>query len=126
MGGPPGQSVGVGYTFVKQWRVFSIECAAPTMARFRVVHWKNIPSVVEAADDEQTVRHQLSQKFQDLIDSLAMRDNATEEDAYLEGWGQGEWEERPGSAEAVAQAVAADIENDFQTLLMQRFLPKPS
>ena len=96
------------------------------MARFRVVHWKNIPSVVEAADDKRTVRHQLSQKFQDLIDSLAMRDNATEEDAYLEGWGQGEWEERPGSAEAVAQAVAADIENDFQTLLMQRFLPKPS
>jgi Virulence factor len=96
------------------------------MARFRIVHWKNIPSVVEAADDEQTVRLQLSQKFQDLIDSLAMRDNATEEEAYLEGWGQGEWEERPGSAEVVAQAVAADIEDGFQTLLLQRFLPKPS
>ncbi|HEV8531977.1 MAG TPA: virulence factor [Methylomirabilota bacterium] len=96
------------------------------MARFRIVHWKNIPSVVEAADDEQTVRLQLSQKFQDLIDSLAMRDNATEEEAYLEGWGQGEWEERPGPAEVVAQAVAADIEDGFQTLLMQRFLPKPS
>ena len=96
------------------------------MARFRIVHWKNIPSVVEAADDEQTVRHQLSQKFQDLIDSLAMREDATEEEAYLEGWGQGEWEERPGPAEVVAQAVAAEIEDGFQTLLMQRFLPKPS
>jgi hypothetical protein len=96
------------------------------MARFRIVHWKDIPSVVEAADDERTVRHLLSPKFQDLIDSLAMRDNATEEEAYLEGWGQGEWEERPGTAEAVAQAVAADIESGFQTLLMQRFLPKPS
>jgi hypothetical protein len=90
------------------------------MARFRIVHWKDIPSVVEAADDERTVRHLLSPKFQDLIDSLAMRDNATEEEAYLEGWGQGEWEERPGTAEAV------DIESGFQTLLMQRFLPKPS
>ena len=116
----------MGYTFVKQWRAFSIECAALTMARFRIVHWKDIPSVVEAADDERTVRHLLSPKFQDLIDSLAMRDNATEEEAYLEGWGQGDWEERPGSAEAVAQAVVADIESGFQTLLMQRFLPKPS
>ncbi len=96
------------------------------MARFRIVHWKNIPSVVEAADDKRTVRHQLSQKFQDLIDSLAMREDATEEEAYLEGWGQGEWEERPGPAEVVAQAVAAEIEDGFQTLLMQRFLPKPS
>ena len=95
------------------------------MARFRIVHWKNIPSVVEAVDDERTVRYLLSQKFQDLIDSLAMRDNATDEAAYLEGWGQSEWEERSGSAEAVAQAVSADIENGFQALLMQRFLPKP-
>ncbi len=60
------------------------------MARFRIVHWKDIPSVVEAADDERTVRHLLSPKFQDLIDSLAMRDSATEEEAYLAGWGQGE------------------------------------
>ena len=51
------------------------------MARYRIVHWKDIPSLVEAADADRTVRHQLSQKFQDLIDALAMRENATEGDA---------------------------------------------
>jgi len=95
------------------------------MARYRIVHWKEIPSLVEAADGDQTAREQLSQKFQDLIDSLAMRENATEENAYLEGWGQGEWLERPGSAGEVAQAVAAELENGFQALLVERFLPKP-
>ena len=76
------------------------------MARYRIVHWKEIPSLVEAADGDQTAREQLSQKFQDLIDALAMRENATEEDAYLEGWGQGEWLERPGSAGEVPQCGA--------------------
>ena len=95
------------------------------MARYRIVHWKEIPSVVEAADGERTAREQLSQKFQDLIDALAMRENATEEDAYLEGWGQSDWLDRAGTADEVARAVAAEIEEGFQALLMRRFLPKP-
>ena len=95
------------------------------MARYRIVHWKEIPSQVEATDGDRTTRLQLSQKFQDLIDALAMRENATEGDAYLEGWGQGGWIERTGSSDEVAAAVAAKLEDDFQTLLMKRFLPKP-
>ena len=35
-----------------------------------------------------------------------MRLGATDSDAYLEGWRQSEWEERDGSPEQVAQAVA--------------------
>jgi hypothetical protein len=95
------------------------------MARYRIVHWKEIPSVVEATDGDRTEREQLSQKFQDLIDALAMRENATAEDAYLEGWGQGEWLERSGSAAEVARAVAAELEQGFQVLLVERFMPKP-
>lgn len=95
------------------------------MARYRIVHWKEIPSLVEATDGDRTARHQLTQKFQDLIDALAMRESATEGDAYLEGWGQGPWLERAGSPDEVAGAVAADIEDGFQALLVERFLPKP-
>ncbi|MCI0548674.1 MAG: virulence factor [Candidatus Rokubacteria bacterium] len=93
------------------------------MARYRIVHWQEIPSVVEAADEAETVRVPLSPRFQDLIDALAMRQGATEGDAYLEGWGQGSWTERPGAPGAVAAEVAAEIEAGFQDLLMTRFLP---
>jgi hypothetical protein len=95
------------------------------MARYRIVHWKDVPSLVEAADGDRTARHELSQKFQDLIDALAMREGATEGDAYLDGWGQGAWLERDGSPDEVADAVAAELEDGFQALLMKRFLPKP-
>jgi len=95
------------------------------MARYRIVHWKEIPSLIEAADGDRTARRPLSQKFQDLIDALAMRESATEGDAYLEGWGQSDWLEREGSSDEVAEAVAAELEGGFQALLTKRFLPRP-
>lgn len=95
------------------------------MARYRIVHWREIPSVVEATDGDRTARHQLSPRFQDLIDTLAMRENATEGDAYLEGWGQGDWVERAGPPDEVAAAVTAELEDGFQALLVRRFLPRP-
>jgi alkanesulfonate monooxygenase SsuD/methylene tetrahydromethanopterin reductase-like flavin-dependent oxidoreductase (luciferase family) len=94
------------------------------MARYRIVHWKDIPSMVEAADGDRTAQRQLSQRFQDLIDALAMRDSSTSEDAYLEGWGHGAWVERAGTPDEVADAVAAELEESFQTLLAERFMPK--
>ena len=92
------------------------------MAHYRVVQWKGIPSLVEAFEGDQNAQVPLSQRFQDLIDAVAMREGASESDAYLEGWGQGPEQERPGSPQAVADAVAAELEADFQDLLMRRFL----
>ena len=95
------------------------------MARYRIVQWKGIPSLVEAFDGDQVVRVPLSQRFQDLIDAVAMRDGASEADAYLEGWGQGPDLERPGGAKEVARRVAAALEAEFQDLVTKRLLPPP-
>lgn len=95
------------------------------MARYRIVGWKDIPSLVEAFEGERTVRVPLSQRFQDLIDAVAMREGATETEAYLEGWVPGPETERPGSPEVVAEQVAAELEASFQDLVQRRFLPSP-
>ncbi len=81
--------------------------------------------MVEAIEGDRTFSRPLSQKFQDLIDALAMREGATEGDAYLGGWGQGPWLERAGSPDEVADGVAEELESGFEALLMTRFLPKP-
>jgi len=83
------------------------------VARFRVVRWRDIPSLVEAWDAERAVRRPLSQRFQDLIDAVAMREGASESEAYLDGWGGDPERERPGGAEPVAEAVAAELEALF-------------
>lgn len=95
------------------------------MARYRVLRWKDIPSLVEADGAGGAVRVPLSPRFQDLIDALAMREGATETEAYLEGWAQDPDAERPGSAEEVAAAVAAELEDGFQDLVMRRFTGPP-
>lgn len=78
---------------------------------------------MEAWDGDDTVRVPLSQRFQDLIDAVAMREGAHETDAYLEGWGRGAEAERPGSPESVAEQVAAELEAGFEDLVTRRFLP---
>ena len=95
------------------------------MARYRILHWKEIPSLVEAFDGEQVVHLPLSQRFQDLIDAVAIREGATESDAYLEGWEQGPELARSGDPSSVAQAVAAEIEERFPELAAGRLGPRP-
>ncbi|MEX2223753.1 MAG: virulence factor [Candidatus Rokuibacteriota bacterium] len=95
------------------------------MARYRIIQWRDLPSLVEATDGEHTVRLPLSQRFQDLIDAIAMREGATESEAYLEGWAPGPESERPGDADAVARQVAADLEEGFQDLVTRRMLGPP-
>jgi Virulence factor len=96
------------------------------VARYRVIQWKEIPSLVEAFSADQIVRVPLSQRFQDLIDALAMRDGASEAGAYLDGWGQGPDLEAPGSPDEVAAHVAAELEAGFQELVVKRFAPPAS
>jgi hypothetical protein len=76
-------------------------------------------------DGPHTVRVPLSQRFQDLIDAVAMREGASESEAYLEGWAPGPEAERPGDAETVAREVAAELEAGFQDLVTRRMLGPP-
>jgi hypothetical protein len=87
------------------------------LARFRVLCWHQIPSVVEANDDDGG-RHkeQLSARFQELIDQTAMKKKLAGTDAYLEGWRRSRPESRNGSAEVVAKAIAAELEADFERI----------
>lgn len=95
------------------------------MARVRIIQWRDLPSLVEAEEGGETARVPLSQRFQDLIDAVAMREGATESEAYLAGWAPGPESERPGGAEAVARAVADELEAGFQDLVLRRFLGPP-
>ena len=95
------------------------------MVRYRVIRWKDVPSLVEADGDGRTVRVPLTPRFQDLIDALAMREGASESDAYLEGWGRDADRERAGSPEEVAAAVAAELEGGFGDLVLRVFTGLP-
>lgn len=91
------------------------------MATFQIIAWKGVPSMVEARDDTGTVTRPLSDRFQQLIDSVAMRLGLEDQDAYLDLWTRGDAQERPGSAVEVADAVAAEIEGRFPEIIARAF-----
>ncbi len=83
------------------------------MAKYAVLYWQEIPSMVEASDDGGAHKIQLSQQFQELIDHAAMKRGLAGTDGYLEEWNRGDAKERDGSAEDVAKAVAEELETQY-------------
>jgi len=81
------------------------------MARFQILYWQDVPSLVKAfADDGTPVSRQLGAWFQQEIDRRAMQQGLVESGAYLEAWNWGEAEERPGTVDEVLDAVEEELE----------------
>lgn len=85
------------------------------MASYRVMSWRGIPSQVKATDDSGvTVSRMMPAYFQQQIDRVAMAEGLADSDEYLEAWSWSDEQERDGQAEAVAEAVVAELEEDWR------------
>ena len=91
------------------------------MATYEIIAWREIPAIVEAHDGAGSTTRQLSERFQALIDSVAMQLGLVDSDAYLEQWTRSDTEERPGGAQEVAEAVAAELEERFPEFIGRAF-----
>jgi hypothetical protein len=80
------------------------------VANVRVMRWKWIPSQVKVTDETgATVSRMLPDRFQQEIDRIAMKLGLAGTDEYLDAWEWSASEERPGSAETVADAVIDEL-----------------
>ena len=86
------------------------------MAKVTILYWQEIPSVVEARGRSGRHKIELSARFQELIDLVAMKKKLAGTDEYLVQWRKGRPEERDGDAEAVARAVAEAIESRYEAI----------
>jgi hypothetical protein len=94
------------------------------MATFVVVSWKGIPTVVEAQEGTDSVSRPLTERFQALVDAVAMMQGLADSDAYLEAWRRSEPVVRAGSAAEVADAVAQELEDRFVEFAQAAFVTK--
>ena len=86
------------------------------MAKVTIVYWQEIPSVVEARDRSGRHKIELSSRFQELIDLIAMKKKLAGTDEYLAQWCKGRPEEHEGDAEAAARNVAEAIELGYEAI----------
>lgn len=86
------------------------------MTSLTVLCWQEIPSVVEAKGEDGTHKIQLSQKFQELIDLIAMKRGLGGSDDYLLHWCKEKHPESDAPAQAAAETLAAEIEANYDQI----------
>jgi hypothetical protein len=80
------------------------------VATYKILYWKEIPTQIRVEDESDTVTAMMDDRFMKLVDAEAMKEGATDSDAFLAAWHWSEEEEREGSATEVAEALKAEIE----------------
>ena len=86
------------------------------MASYQILYWHDIPAQVRARDAGGRVSRPLPDRFQEAIDQAAMATGLFGSDEYTDAFRWGASQERDGTAEQVAAAVAAELEAQYPTL----------
>jgi diketogulonate reductase-like aldo/keto reductase len=86
------------------------------MAKIVVLCWQEIPSAVEVRDASGAHKMQLSPRFMELIDAIAMRRNLHGSDDYLMHWRKEKQPDRDGAAVDIVRAVAAELEAGYEAI----------
>ncbi len=82
------------------------------MARYRILSWHDIPSQIRAEDENGRVNRPLPARFQEAIDSAAMKAKTISDDAYMDGFSWSAEKEIPGSAQEVADRLYQQLLED--------------
>jgi hypothetical protein len=90
------------------------------MTKYRIFYWKHIPSSIVVQGDGKTIKKQLSQRIQNAIDAYAMAMGITGTDDYAAQYKRGEWIERDGDPEQVAEVLLAELETKFAKIEIPR------
>jgi hypothetical protein len=83
------------------------------MATYQILYWHDIPVQVRARGADGRANVQLPERFSAAVDDAAMAARQTDDDTYTEGFYWSQPQERAGTADAVAHAVAAELDAQF-------------
>ena len=83
------------------------------MNTVQVVYWRDIPAQVKVKAGRARATRPLTDRFQIMIDRAAMRAGLFNTDDYLEAWRTVDLPAREGEPQAVADAVAGELEADY-------------
>lgn len=90
------------------------------MAKYRIMYWKHIPQSFTVEGEGRTIKKQLSQKIQNAIDAYAMAEGLTSTSDYANQFKRGEWIERDGAPEEIADALLSELETAFAKIEIPR------
>ncbi|MDG1936618.1 MAG: virulence factor [Paracoccaceae bacterium] len=83
------------------------------MTKITLLCWQEIPSVVEARDGPVKHKVELTQRFQELIDLIAMKRGLDGSDDYLMHWVKEKQDDSDEAPIPAAEKMAAKIEAEY-------------
>ena len=83
------------------------------MTEYQVTRWRELPAMVAARAEDETVKSELAPRFQEAIDEAAMRLGDIGADEYLAGWQRSPWPAADGTPAAVIERVTAELEAEW-------------
>jgi hypothetical protein len=92
------------------------------MAKLIVISWRDVPSQVVVKQGRDTVRVQLSARFQGAVDRAAMRAGKGSSDAYIADWKRGEPRDCGDDLKAEAIAEVARIEAKYSDADLEKLI----
>jgi hypothetical protein len=92
------------------------------MAQLTIVYWRDIPAQVIVKSDTVSAKRQLTDRFQEAIDMVAMRAGAQGTEEYLADWRRGDPEPCDGDCNNEADKAMARIEADYDGPRLKRLI----
>ena len=89
------------------------------MAQLVILSWRDIPAQVLVKSGRKSAKRELSKRFIEAIDRVAMREGASGTDAYLDQWRRGDPVPCGDDLEAEATKAAEDLERDYDTEVLK-------
>lgn len=83
------------------------------MANVTIVYWRDIPAQVIVGKGRRAEKIQLTERFEQAIDRVAMKIGAKDADAYLAEWRKATPYSVDGDDKNVAIAEAARLESEY-------------
>lgn len=92
------------------------------MTQITIVYWRDIPAQVIVSSDSGNAKRQLSDRFQQAIDMVAMRVGVHGSEDYLADWRRGDPQPCGDDRELQADKAVTRIETDYDDARLKRLI----
>ena len=89
------------------------------MTKTFVLFWQDIPTVIEARDSTGIEKVELSKRFSELVDLIAMKKGLVGTDDYLQNWKKKKFPSTEKTAKQIVLELSKHFESKYEDIKMK-------
>ena len=89
------------------------------MTKVFVLFWQDIPTVIEARDTAGIEKVELSKRFSELVDLIAMKKGLVGTDDYLQNWKKKRFPSTKKTAKQVVVEMSTHFESKYEDIKLK-------